>query len=111
MIDRPACRLAAVLAIFMGLPGVAGETPPSGRTDTNAGAVFRARFESISTADFAAGSPAMESTGVSLVPGRTGLGVEIGPDGRVEIGSAGNLPPAQGTLSFWFKPKPMRAPS
>lgn len=95
----------------MGLPCVAGDPPPSGRADTNAGTVFRARFESISKADFATGSPAMESMGVSLVPGRTGLGVEIGPDGRVEIGSAGNLPPAKGTLSFWFKRRRMRAPS
>ena len=68
------------------------------------GTLFLSQFNSLTTADVAAGSARMKAEGATLVPGKWGQGVQIQPGSHLVISPQGNLMPQQRTLMFWFKP-------
>jgi hypothetical protein len=90
--------LATLTASILAVATAGGEP---GRIE---GTLFLAQFDSPSKAEAAAGSPAIQAQGASLVPGKWGRGLQIKPGGFLAIPTAGNLLPKQGTLMFWFKP-------
>ena len=88
--------MAALCCVPLAL--LAGEP---GRT---AATLFLCNFDSLTSADFAAGSATMQPKGAALGPGRWGKGLHVGPDQYVAIPAEGNLDPKQGTIMFWFRP-------
>lgn len=75
--------------------------PPAATDETT----LLARFDAHLDAEHAVGSPAVESSGATLVDGgKWGSALSIAPDGFVSFDPAGNLDMAAGTLMFWLKP-------
>lgn len=68
------------------------------------GTLFLCNFDSLTKADFAAGSAVMEPRGVTLTEGKWGKGLRIKPGQYLTILPDANLDPEQGTLMFSFKP-------
>lgn len=97
-------RLILPLALVAIGTSILAATTSGGEPDRIEGALFLTQFDSLAKAAAAAGSPAIQAEGASLVPGKWGQGVQIKPGGFLAIPTTGNLLPQQGTLMFWFKP-------
>lgn len=92
------------LALAACAASILAVTTADGEPKRIEGTLFLAQFDSLSKAEAAAGSPAIQAEGASLVPGKWGQGLQIKPGAFLAIPTAGNLLPKQGTLTFWFKP-------
>jgi len=93
-------RTFVALSLFFGLYASFAVGEPKKTDDT----LFLCNFESLTRADFAAGSAALEAHGTSLVGGKWGKGLEVKPGQYLTVSAEGNLLPKRGTLMFWFKP-------